>query len=74
MKLILKGDLDILGNFNVVQSMYMIFQSALDELSSKPYVNDKREISFTSNTNYLIGYSLKLVENKATKTITFIIK
>ena len=74
MKLILKGDLDILGNFNVIQAMYMIFQSALDELSSKPYVNDKREISFTSNTNYLIGYSLKLVENKATKTITFIIK
>ena len=74
MKLILKGDLDILGNFNVIQAMYMIFQSALDELSSKPYVNDKREISFTCNTNYIIGYSLKLVENKATKTITFIIK
>lgn len=74
MKLILKGDLDILGNFNVIQAMYMIFQSALDELSSKPYVNDKREISFTSNTNYLIGYNLKLVENKTTKTITFIIK
>lgn len=74
MKLILKGDLDILGNFNVVQSMYMTFQSALDELSSKPYVDGKREISFKSNITYLIGYNLKLVENKVTKTLTFIIK
>ena len=74
MKLILKGDLDILGNFNVVQSMYMIFQSALDGLSSKPYVDGKREISFKSSITYLIGYNLKLVENKVTKTLTFIIK
>ena len=38
------------------------------------YENGKREISFTSNLSDLVGYTLKLVDNSTTKTITFIIK
>lgn len=74
MKLVLKGDLEVLGNFKVVQAMYATFQNALNALSKIDYENGKREISFTSNLSDLVGYTLKLVDNSTTKTITFIIK
>lgn len=74
MKLVLKGDLEVLGNFKVVQAMYATFQNALNALNKIDYENGKREISFTSNLSDLVGYTLKLVDNSTTKTITFIIK
>lgn len=74
MKLVLKGDLEVLGNFKVVQAMYATFQNALNALNEIDYENGKREISFTSNLSDLVGYTLKLVDNSTTKTITFIIK
>ena len=74
MKLVLKGDLEVLGNFKVVQAMYATFKNALNALNKIDYENGKREISFTSNLSDLVGYTLKLVDNSTTKTITFIIK
>ena len=74
MKLVLKGDLEVLGNFKVVQAMYATFQNALNALNKIDYENGKREILFTSNLSDLVGYTLKLVDNSTTKTITFIIK
>ena len=37
MKLVLKGDLEVLGNFKVVQAMYATFQNALNALNKIDY-------------------------------------
>ena len=72
-KLVIKGDLPILGNYSIIQGVYMYLQSGISELRKLPFKEDKREITFIGEAN-LSGYSLKMVENNKTKTITVILK
>lgn len=72
-KLIIKGNFSVLGNFNVIQGVYMYLQSLLNELGKLNFNENKRELIFTGQ-GPLLGYTVKLVENKDTKTITIIIK
>lgn len=74
MKLILKGDIQVIGNFNVIQGVYVVLQQAINQLSKKPFEDDKRELSFKTEVNSLIGYTIKIIENSKTKTITVIVK
>lgn len=74
MKLVIKGDFDVLSQYNIIQSLYIILPQALKQLDSADEVDDKQELTFSNNLPYLSNYKLKLIRNKKTQTITAILK
>ncbi len=72
--LVVKGDFKILGNQKTFNELYTVLQPCLDILSSKDFIDDKRELTFSGDKHVLYGHKVKIIENKKIKTITIILK
>lgn len=73
MKLVIKGDMEILKRFAVIQGVYTYLDYGLATLQLRPFEDDKREIEFIGK-GPLTDHNLKLIENQKTKTLTAIVK
>ena len=73
MKLEIKGDLAVIGRYDVIQGIYMILPQALKYLG-KIEINNRKELKFSSTLPALLNYKLRLYVNLKTNTIIFTVK
>lgn len=73
-KLVLKGDFDTLKSYETFVQTYAYIEPGLKMLAKEDFVGGKRELTFTGTSGNLIGHTVKLIENKTTKTLTVILK
>ena len=74
MKLVIKGDFDVLSQYNIIQSLYSLLPQAIKQVELAEEVDGKQELTFSNNLPYISNYKLKIVKNKKTQTITAILK
>lgn len=73
MKLIIKGNIEVLRRFSIIQGIYTYLDYGISVLQKEPFIEEKREIEFVGKGT-LFGYFLKLIENQKTKNLTVILK